>query len=104
MATGIFGKVGAILSSIPDPVVGGAMLVTFGLVISVALTNLQFVDMKSGRNLIILGTSLMMGVLIPTWAKSTEQAINTGGYIISLRDDGVYSPEGINTKSSLTDN
>ena len=44
----------------------------------VGLSNLQFVDLNSSRNLFILGTSLLLGMAVPDWAKSNRQHIDTG--------------------------
>ena len=44
----------------------------------VGLSNLQFVDLNSSRNLFILGTSLLLGMAVPDWAKSNRDQIDTG--------------------------
>ena len=38
---GIFGKVGAIFTTIPTPVVGGMFLVMFGVISAAGVSNLQ---------------------------------------------------------------
>ena len=78
MLAGVLGKFGAILTTIPDPVLGGSMIVTFGMVLSVGLSNLQFVDLRSSRNFIVLGTAIMMGILIPTFSFENPDIINAG--------------------------
>ncbi|XP_030846221.1 solute carrier family 23 member 1-like [Strongylocentrotus purpuratus] len=77
---GTFTKFSAIFVMIPDPIVGGMFCVMFGMVAAVGLSNLQFVDLNSSRNLFILGFSLFMGLCIPNWVKSgtNDQYINTG--------------------------
>ncbi|CAH1781302.1 unnamed protein product [Owenia fusiformis] len=75
---GIFGKFGAVLTMMPDPVVGGIVTVSFGMVISVGLSNLQFVQLNSTRNQCILGLSFMMGIVIPRWLYQSPGAIRTG--------------------------
>ena len=81
MVAGIFGKFGAALASIPEPVLGGIMIVVFGMVVAVGLSNLQFVDLESSRNLTILGVSFMLGMMIPEWMKKNQGAIRTGRWI-----------------------
>lgn len=41
LLSGIFGKVGAMLASIPIPVIGGMFLVMFGVITAVGISNLQ---------------------------------------------------------------
>lgn len=38
---GLFGKIGAIFSTIPTPVIGGMLLVMFGVIAAVGVSNLQ---------------------------------------------------------------
>ena len=58
MFLGILGKFGALLTIIPDPIVGGVFMVMPGMITAVGISNLQFVDLNSSRNLFILGFSL----------------------------------------------
>lgn len=41
LLSGISGKVGAMLASIPTPVIGGMFLVMFGVITAVGISNLQ---------------------------------------------------------------
>ena len=75
---GVIGKIGAGLSMVPDPVIGGMTIVTLGCLFSVAFTNLQMVNMKTGRNIMILGSSVMLGLAIPSWMNKNPDSINTG--------------------------
>ncbi|BFZ00297.1 hypothetical protein BsWGS_03336 [Bradybaena similaris] len=75
---GIVGKVGAFLTTVPDPVLGGIVLVSFGMVTSVGLAALTFIDMSSARNMTIIGTSLLVGLMIPRFIEHNPSAINTG--------------------------
>ena len=60
---GLFSKFGAVFTLIPDPIVGGIFYVMFGMITAVGLSNLQFVDLNSSRNLFILGFSLFFGLV-----------------------------------------
>jgi len=82
MAFGMFGKFSALLASIPDPVVGALLMIGLGMVVSVGLSNLQFVDLSSGRNHIILGLSILVGFSISLYVKSNADAVNTGNFFI----------------------
>ncbi|KAI7726826.1 hypothetical protein M8C21_006625, partial [Ambrosia artemisiifolia] len=63
----IFGKFGAVFASIPFPIFAALYCVLFGLVGAVGLSFLQFTNMNSMRNLIILGLSLFLGISIPQY-------------------------------------
>ncbi|XP_060892677.1 xan_ur_permease domain-containing protein [Labrus mixtus] len=75
---GLFGKVGAIFTTIPSPVVGGMFLVMFGVISAAGVSNLQYADMNSSRNIFIFGFSMFSGLVIPNWILKNQQAIATG--------------------------
>ncbi|XP_052813312.1 solute carrier family 23 member 1-like [Mya arenaria] len=78
---GCFGKFGALFATIPAPVVGGMFMVTFGMVTAVGLSNLQYVDLNSSRNIFILGLSLFFGLSAPFWVANNPTAIDTGSTV-----------------------
>lgn len=41
---GLFGKIGAIFTTIPTPVIGGMFLVMFGVISAAGISNLQVLD------------------------------------------------------------
>lgn len=49
-----------------------------GMVVAVGLSNLQFVDLTSSRNIFILGTSIFFGLSFPNWMKNHPGYISTG--------------------------
>uniref|UniRef100_A0A672R6P1 Si:dkey-106n21.1 n=1 Tax=Sinocyclocheilus grahami TaxID=75366 RepID=A0A672R6P1_SINGR len=67
---GLFGKFSAVFITIPDPVIGGMFLLMFGMVAAVGISNLQYVDLNSSRNLLILGFSIFSDLVLPTWFNS----------------------------------
>ncbi|XP_052770614.1 solute carrier family 23 member 2-like isoform X1 [Mya arenaria] len=77
---GVVGKFGAVLSLIPDPVIGGTLTVLFGMVSAVGISTLKYVDLDSTRNLTILGTSLLLGLMVPQFINDPNNAaaIDTG--------------------------
>uniref|UniRef100_A0A8B9ZBA9 Solute carrier family 23 member 1 n=1 Tax=Buteo japonicus TaxID=224669 RepID=A0A8B9ZBA9_9AVES len=75
---GIFGKVGAMLASIPGPVIGGMFLVMFGVITAVGISNLQYTDMNSSRNIFIFGFSVFAGLTVPNWASKNSTLLETG--------------------------
>ena len=48
------------------------------ILVGVALANLKYLDLKSSRNLMILGVSLLFGLIFPFWINDNPEAINTG--------------------------
>ncbi|MEO9654391.1 uracil-xanthine permease family protein [Marinomonas sp.] len=58
------GKLGALLQTIPLPVMGGIMILLFGSIAAVGLNTLikHQVDLHKSRNLIIVGVTLVFGI------------------------------------------
>jgi len=67
IALALVGKFGAIFATIPQPIVGGMYCAMFGMIAAVGLSNLQFVDLDSARNLFIIGFSFFMGLSLPVY-------------------------------------
>ena len=78
MVVGVVGKFGALFVSIPDPIVGGVFMVMFGMIVAVGISNLQFADMNSPRNLFIVGFSILFGLALPHYMTNHPNAIATG--------------------------
>ena len=78
MVVGVVGKFGALFVSIPDPIVGGVLMVMFGMIAAVGISNLQFADMNSSRNLFIVGFSIVFGLALPHYMDNHKDAIDTG--------------------------
>ena len=74
----LVGKFGALFSTIPDPVIGGVFCCMFGMITAVGISNLQYVDLNSVRNLFIIGFSFIMGLVIPDYLEKNPKAIDTG--------------------------
>ena len=64
---GMVSKFGALFTTIPSPVVGGMYCAMFGMIASVGLSNLQFVNLNSARNLFIIGFAFFMGLSVPEY-------------------------------------
>ncbi len=64
---GAVSKFGALFTTIPSPIVGGMYCALFGMIAAVGLSNLQFVNLNSGRNLFILGFAFFMGLSTPEY-------------------------------------
>jgi nucleobase transporter 1/2 len=63
----VIGKFGAILATLPMPVVGAMFVGLFGMIASVGLSNLQIVNLNNSRNLFIIGLSFFAGLSVPFW-------------------------------------
>ena len=50
------------------------------MITAIGLSNLQYIDMNSSRNIFILGVSLFFGLSFPLWLKDNN-AIKTGKYL-----------------------
>ncbi|XP_062913044.1 solute carrier family 23 member 2 [Mobula hypostoma] len=66
---GTVGKFSALFASLPDPVLGALFCTLFGMITAVGLSNLQFVDLNSSRNLFVLGFSIFFGLVLPSYLK-----------------------------------
>ncbi len=79
----VIGKVGAVIQTIPQAVLGGIMLLLFGTIASVGISNMiqSKIDMGSTRNLVITSLILTIGI---------------GGAVI---DFGTFSFSGIGLAS-----
>uniref|UniRef100_A0A671U638 Solute carrier family 23 member 2 n=1 Tax=Sparus aurata TaxID=8175 RepID=A0A671U638_SPAAU len=66
---GLVGKFSALFASLPDPVLGALLCTLFGMITAVGLSNLQFVDLNSSRNLFVLGFSIFFGLMLPSYLK-----------------------------------
>jgi OHCU decarboxylase len=76
---GLLPKIAAVVASIPPPVLGGAALAMFATVAVVGIQTLSRVDFHDHRNVVIVGTSLGLAVLVtvqpevskavPEWAQ-----------------------------------
>lgn len=61
---GIFTKISALITSIPQSIYGGIYSVVFGMIVAVGLSNLQHVDLNSSRNLFVIGFSIFNSLAI----------------------------------------
>lgn len=70
---GLIAKFGAVVATIPAPIVGGAYLALFGLIAAIGLSLLRRADMDSQRNLMIVGFVLFAGFVFPYYFGSVEE-------------------------------
>lgn len=63
---GLIPKIGAITTTIPTPVLGGAMVAMFGMVVAQGIKMLGSVDFASQENLLIIACSVGLGLGVTT--------------------------------------
>lgn len=81
IAFGLIGKFSAVFITIPHPVLGGALITMFGMFIGVVLSNLRYVCLSSTRNIAIIGTSILMGLMVPYWTEQQgKDLVLTGNF------------------------
>ena len=64
IALSFFGKLNALLSTIPDPVMGGVLVILFGTIVTLGINTLvrAGADLSAPRNLTVVGTILVLGI------------------------------------------
>ena len=79
MILGIFPKFGALVAIMPNPVLGGAGIIMFGMVISAGIKTIKDVDLNN-RNMLILAISLGIGIGVtvrPDFLSSMPSAVKS---------------------------
>lgn len=84
-------KIGALATVIPDPVLGGAMIVMFGMVGVQGIRMLQQVDFKDNNNLLVSAISIGLGLgvtvypqIFQAFPQSLQIILNNGVVIGSF--------------------
>ncbi len=70
----MIGKLGALISTVPSPVIGGAYIALFGIIGALGIQVLMRADMGSQRNVLIVGFAFLMALGLPGWAESQQEA------------------------------
>lgn len=78
IALGLFGKVGALLQTIPGPVMGGVSILLFGMIAAIGIRTLaeSKLDFSCSRNLITVALILVVGL-------GLSGGVSIGGFQIS---------------------
>ncbi len=69
----MIGKLGALISTVPSPVIGGAYIALFGIIGALGIQVLMRADMGSQRNVLIVGFAFLMALGLPGWAESQQE-------------------------------
>jgi xanthine/uracil permease len=70
------GKLGALVATMPNPVIGGAYITLFGTIGALGIQNLMRADIGSQRNILIVGFAFLMSQGLPAWV-GENQAVFT---------------------------
>ncbi|XP_052074200.1 solute carrier family 23 member 2-like [Mytilus californianus] len=73
----IIGKFGAVMTSVPDPVLGGITFAMLGVLCSLGISALQNVELRSSRNLSVIGISLYFAVVFSEWQRKFPDSLKT---------------------------
>ncbi|XP_037305767.2 solute carrier family 23 member 1-like isoform X2 [Pungitius pungitius] len=75
---GVLGKIGAIFTTIPTPVMGGMFLIMFGVITAAGVSYMQSTDMNSSRNIFVFGFSMFTALVIPNFITKNPDLLQTG--------------------------
>ena len=62
----------------PQPVMGALAVVQFGLITMAGVSTLSRCDLRSVRNMVIVGLGLMLGLMLPFYIRDNPTAVDTG--------------------------
>lgn len=85
LVAGLLPKLGALVSSIPNAVLGGAVIIMFGMIISAGIKMLSHIPF-SKRNMVIIGISLSVAIGLPAHEELLSGASNS---IKAMFDSGL---------------
>ena len=72
------GKFGGLFASLPQAMVSGLFCVMFSIIAAIGISQLQFVDLNSPRNIFIMGFGLYMSLSIQDYFTSYQAKNNAG--------------------------
>lgn len=84
---GLFPKLGALISAVPTPVLGGCAIVMFGMTTVAGIQELSRVRFEGTRNGIIVAVSVSVGVLPMSFPALFEHA---GGALKLVLESGIF--------------
>lgn len=81
---GFIPKIGTLFGSIPGPIIGGVYLATFGLIVGVGASMLNNADLKSDRNMTVVGLSLFLGLALPQYISQYPIVIASASWLADI--------------------
>ncbi|MFC6725605.1 uracil-xanthine permease family protein, partial [Halobium palmae] len=74
VVVGFVGWFGQLVATIPDPIVGGLFVAMFGQIVAVGLSQLEYVDLNSSRNVFVVGFAMFVGLAVPAYMGNVGSA------------------------------
>jgi uracil-xanthine permease len=74
------GKLGALIATMPSPVIGGAYIALFGIIGALGIQVLMRADMGSQRNVVIVGFAFLMAMGLPGWIEKNQALFMNPAY------------------------
>ena len=74
------GKLGALIATMPSPIIGGAYIALFGTIGAMGIQVLMRADMGSQRNILIVGFAFLMALGLPGWVEQNKELFMSESY------------------------
>ncbi|KAG8080519.1 hypothetical protein GUJ93_ZPchr0007g3364 [Zizania palustris] len=71
-----FGKIGALLASVPVALAASVLCFTWALIVALGLSTLRYTQAASSRNMIIVGFTLFISMSVPAYFQQYEPSSN----------------------------
>ena len=81
-------KIGALVATMPSPVIGGAYIALFGTIGALGIQVLMRADMGSQRNVLIVGFAFLMAMGLPGWVDANRELFMNVEYSQTLQTLG----------------
>ncbi len=81
----LIGKFGALVATLPSPIIGGCYIALFGTIGGLGIQALTRADMQKQRNIMIVGFAFLMALGLPAWMTKQQDvffALGIPGQII----------------------
>ncbi|MCL1941618.1 MAG: solute carrier family 23 protein, partial [Synergistaceae bacterium] len=76
---GFVGKLGALIATMPDPIIGGSYIALFGTIGALGIQVLMRANMGSQRNIMIVGFAFLMSQGLPGWIETNKELFMPDG-------------------------
>ena len=73
---GLFSKLGILIATIPEPIIGALYCILFAMIAGIGLTQLKKADVSKDRNVFIFGFAIFMGFSITAYFKGVHCETN----------------------------
>ena len=81
-------KLGALVATMPSPIIGGAYIALFGTIGALGIQVLMRADMGSQRNVLIVGFAFLMAMGLPGWVEKNQELFMNPAYHQALQTIG----------------